>query len=362
MFDSPRRTLVAVVKANTLINLYRTHRERIFAVNIRSFLGRKGINREIAATAEKHPDKFFYFNNGASAICTSIELNEKAGRFRGTNFQVINGAQTIGALRSAKSVSSDTEVLLRIMEGESVKTEKGFNAEVIRYNNTQNVIKSSDFRSNDAIQLWLEKKFNEMRARGALEKRMVYMRKRTFRRMHHVDIIRLEDLARIRYTWLKEPTRATADPKSLWAFVVDGGAYDIAFGVDDELSDFWTDEAFEDALLAIISYREIERRIAEIIKRERKFLWIRRLRFFALSLFKIYVSQMHIPIKDLLGSRSTFDKVFAEFWKEANRELISAHYDAVERDKTTVFALARSDARWSSTRDKFMVFLKQSAA
>jgi hypothetical protein len=49
-------------------------------------------------------------------------------------------------------------VLLRITEGESVKTEKGFNADVIRFNNTQNIIKSSDFRSNDPIQLWLEKR------------------------------------------------------------------------------------------------------------------------------------------------------------------------------------------------------------
>ena len=30
----PRRTIVAVVKANALINLYRKERERIFAVNM----------------------------------------------------------------------------------------------------------------------------------------------------------------------------------------------------------------------------------------------------------------------------------------------------------------------------------------
>jgi hypothetical protein len=181
MFEKPRRTIVAVVKANTLINLYRKERERIFAVNIRSFLGRKGINKDIVSTAQNLPDKFFYFNNGVSAICTAIELDEKTGHFRGENFQVINGAQTIGALKSAKEVSSDTEVLLRITEGESVKTEKGFNADVIRFNNTQNIIKSSDFRSNDPIQVWLEKRFSNLRPRGAQEKRFAYVRKRTFR-------------------------------------------------------------------------------------------------------------------------------------------------------------------------------------
>lgn len=125
--------------------------------------------------------------------------------------------------------------------------------------------------------------------------------------------------------------------------------------------DFWPDNAFDEALLAVISYREIERRITDIIKRDRKFLWIRRLRFFALSLFKCYVTEKKYDVAELLSSRALFDRVFNEFWKDAHRELISAHYDAVERDKTTVYALARSDTRWSSTREKFLFFLRQTA-
>jgi hypothetical protein len=360
MFEKPRRTIVAVVKANSLVNLYRKEREKIFAVNIRSFLGRKGINRDIVGTANQHPDSFFYFNNGVSAICTDIEFDEKTGHFTGENFQVINGAQTIGALKSAKDLSSETEVLLRITQGESVKTEKGFNADVIRFNNTQNIIKSSDFRSNDPVQLWLEKRFNDLRPRGAQQKRIVYVRKRSFKRVPLADMLRLEDMARIRHTWLKEPTRATADPKSLWAFVSDGGAYEIAFGIEDELADFWPEEAFQDALLAVIAYREIEERLTAIIKKDRKFLWMRRLRWFALSLFRLYIAEKQLDTTEMLGSRSLFQGVFSDFWKEAHRELISAHYDAVDRDKTTVFALARSDTRWSAMRDKFLTFLKQS--
>src|SRR5262245_37363825 len=108
-------------------------------------------------------------------------------------------------------------------------------------------------------------------------------------------------MALIRYTWLKEPTRATEDPKSLWAFVADGGAYETAFGVNDELLDFWPEDAFQEALLAVISYREIERRITDIIKKDRKFPWIRRLRFFALSLFKCYVTEKKCDVGELLG-------------------------------------------------------------
>jgi hypothetical protein len=188
----------------------------------------------------------------------------------------------------------------------------------------------------------------------------VYVRKRSFKRVPLADMLRLEDMARIRHTWLKEPTRATADPKSLWAFVSDGGAYEIAFGIEDALADFWPEEAFQDALLAVIVYREIEERLTAIIKKDRKFLWMRRLRWFALSLFRLYIAEKQLDTTEMLGTRSLFQGVFSDFWKEAHRELISAHYDAVDRDKTTVFALARSDTRWSAMRDKFQTFLKQS--
>ena len=48
---------------------------------------------------------------------------------------------------------------MRITETQSVGTEKGINEKIIRYNNTQNKITLSDFRSNDKIQLELLGKF-----------------------------------------------------------------------------------------------------------------------------------------------------------------------------------------------------------
>src|SRR4051794_8725301 len=75
--------------------------------------------------------------------------------FTAENFQIINGAQTVGALSAAK-LNSEIEVLLRVTEGLSVKTDRGFNADIIKFNNTQNIVKSSDFRANDKIQVWLD--------------------------------------------------------------------------------------------------------------------------------------------------------------------------------------------------------------
>ena len=221
--NKPHKTLLAVVKGNALINLHKKERGRLFSYNIRSYLGRKGLNRDIINTAENDPGSFYYFNNGVSAICTSFDVDE-LNMLSAKNFQIINGAQTVGALTAAKP-SSDIEVLLRVTEGLSVKTDRGFNADIIKFNNTQNIVKSSDFRSNDKIQVWLENKFKNHRYRGAVTK-TVYVRKRSNRKTPGSYVLRLEDFAKIRHTFNHEPTRSIADPKSLWTMQVDGGFYE----------------------------------------------------------------------------------------------------------------------------------------
>ena len=101
------------------------------------------------------PTEFFYFNNGISAICTEYELEENV--LTAYDFQIINGAQTVGSLARSDQ-NSDIEVLFRLTKAEDVKTEKGINRDIIRYNNSQNIIKASDFRANDDIHIWLSQK------------------------------------------------------------------------------------------------------------------------------------------------------------------------------------------------------------
>jgi hypothetical protein len=166
----PHRTLLSIVKGTTLSSLYKKEHERLFAYNIRTFLGKR-VNKPMIDTAITRPEDFYYFNNGVSAVCTQIhDLGNNKYRF--DNFQIINGAQTVGSLAQIPHLGPKCEVVLRITEGISVKTEKGFNADIILYNNTQNVVRASDFRSNDNIQLWLEDRFAKIKARGALTERV----------------------------------------------------------------------------------------------------------------------------------------------------------------------------------------------
>src|SRR5262249_51655344 len=152
-----------------------------------------------------------------------------------------------------------------------------------------------------------ENKFKNLRSKGAATK-IAYIRKRTNRRSPGSYVVRLEDFAKIRYAFNEEPTRAVGDPKSLWTMEADGGFYEQAFGVDGQLRDFLTEDEFLRSLLAIMLYKAIEEKIAETMKRDKSFIFLRRLRFFALSLGKIYIDAKY-PSKspaELLGSQSEF--------------------------------------------------------
>jgi hypothetical protein len=249
--EFPFPVLIALIKGNTLRDLYSKYREGLFTHNIRDFLGKaRAINRSMITTAEDEPQKFYYFNNGVSAVCTRFEI-KKNSRLKAFRFQVINGAQTIGALH-ASTPHPDVTVLFRLTSSDKAS----FNEHIIRYNNTQNTINSSDFRSNDPIQQWLEREFSQHKARGPLPL-LRYARKRSFKRDPGATIITLEDLAKIRYAFNHEPTLIYGTPKNLWTFQSEGGCYEQSFGYEGKIAPMWPPAEFKAALIAVAIYLKI---------------------------------------------------------------------------------------------------------
>ncbi|MDZ4056598.1 MAG: AIPR family protein, partial [Polynucleobacter sp.] len=354
--DNPHRTILSVVKGTTLAALYRKERERLFAYNIRSFLGKR-VNKPIIETAIKRPEEFYYFNNGVSAVCTHIhDLGNN--KFRFDNFQIINGAQTVGSLAQIASLDSKCEVVLRITEGISVKTEKGFNADIILYNNTQNVVRASDFRSNDSIQLWLEDRFSRTKARGAVTEPLRYVRKRSHKRVRGAWPVKFEELAKIRYAYFYEPTQCVADPRSLWTAKEDGGFYERAFGIDGELRDIWTDDEFDETLFAIVTFFSIMYKIKLHIKQDKaNYFFLQRLRFWALSLAHLHIRAKKIHFEELLASEKKFEDWFAGFWRDIFRDLVQA-FKAAQESKISNFALARNETRWNTTKETVELVLR----
>ncbi|HLG35582.1 MAG TPA: AIPR family protein [Bacteroidia bacterium] len=177
-------SILTTIKGSTLKNLWSENKASLFSYNIRGYLGDNPINKKMKHTLDHEPEKFYFYNNGISAICTEIipiKQNGEVHQLKCKNFQIINGAQTattIGKYSEEENLKQ-VRVLLRITKAEDYKKEKGLNKNIITYNNSQTVIKASDFRSNDEIQIFLENQLSDFMFHGARPfKKVKYLRKR----------------------------------------------------------------------------------------------------------------------------------------------------------------------------------------
>jgi len=350
----PRKTLVACLKGNTLRDLSKRYKQSLYAFNIRGYLGSRGINKAIRTTATEEPDLFFYFNNGVSAICTDFEVTEN--HLEAFNFQIINGAQTVSSLAS-QAPNPEIEVLFRLTKTENVKTEKGLNRKIIEFNNSQNVVKISDFRSNDEIQVSLERRLSEVHPKGKLPK-IVYIRKRGTAAKGTGYNVRLEDFAKIRFAFLHEPTLIHASPKALWTPRDEGGQYEKSFGVRGELKPDWNDEILDEALLAVVLYKAIDDKLKESAKRDPESRFLRRLRFHALALSGEYLRKLsrQSDYHKLTRNDGAFQQLWNDFWALANPTLINSFLSA-SRNGTTMFAFVRSETVWQDMQKSLRIQL-----
>jgi AIPR protein len=87
--------------------MYLRHGSRLLEGNVRTYLGRVGnVNRGIANTLAREPEKFFAYNNGiaATACAVSIRTGQDGGLLltEATDLQIVNGAQTTASLAAAR--------------------------------------------------------------------------------------------------------------------------------------------------------------------------------------------------------------------------------------------------------------------
>ncbi len=149
-------------------SLYETARDRLFARNIRGFLGDTAINEGMRETLTREAEHFWYFNNGITIVCNSARKTAERGEavLRVSNPQVINGQQTTRMLH--KTPQKRASVLLRVISiprdkaGGEAQFEK-LVSNIVAATNWQNAILPSDLRSNDTRQVTLERELARLR-------------------------------------------------------------------------------------------------------------------------------------------------------------------------------------------------------
>jgi hypothetical protein len=142
---------------------------RLFARNIRGFLGPTEINKEIEATLKTKPEYFWYYNNGITIVCDQAEEIRSQGRqiLRVRNPQVINGQQTSRTLHRHGTQASGASTLVKVIRvpRESDSDSEEFDSlvsDIVQATNWQNKISPSDLRSNDRRQIALERELRKL--------------------------------------------------------------------------------------------------------------------------------------------------------------------------------------------------------
>jgi hypothetical protein len=192
---------VIPVNVRHIADMYERSGIRLFARNVRGFLGDTPINRNMEATLHREPEYFWYYNNGITIICDEAEELSRGGRklMRIVNPQVINGQQTTRTLHDKASRTSKAAVLVRVISvpresGEETSRFENLVSKIVAATNWQNAIRASDLMSNDRRQIELERNLRKLDYQY-LRKRQTKGEARRHAGVRHRFIVKKEELA-----------------------------------------------------------------------------------------------------------------------------------------------------------------------
>lgn len=159
------------MNGDDVAELFQRSGTRLFARNIRGYLGASGVvNRGIIETIQDDPDRFWYYNNGITLVCDEArrETRDTNDILRVTNPQIINGQQTTRNLAATAKGRSKVSVLMRVIRVNRQGTPNGDThfeelvSRIVSATNSQNAVRPSDLMANDGRQIDIERAFRKL--------------------------------------------------------------------------------------------------------------------------------------------------------------------------------------------------------
>lgn len=273
------RSYLCTIPGNVLADLYDEYGSRMLEGNVRSFLGKRGVNKDIRNTVLNEPDMFFVYNNGLSATATEAVVKGDRLIFA-RDLQIVNGGQTTATLSSTRhSNGADLSKISVLMKLTQVPPETAATIVPVisRSANSQNKINAADFFSTHEYHVRLEqisrRKFAPAkdgaqhethwfyeRARGQYIQstmRMTKAEERKFMTQNPKDqIITKTDLAKVLNAWDEYPHIVSKGAESNFS--------DFAKRTEAEWEkhkDDFNESYFQDAVSLVIMYRSIDKMV-----------------------------------------------------------------------------------------------------
>ncbi len=217
--DAHWASFSTLISGKFIKDLYSSYGEdRLFSANVRSYLGSNNkdlaINKEIQNTAKSHPENFFVFNNGITALVHDFDIeiineSKNLGQLKSvTGISIVNGAQTTGSISNlGNEPHPNLKIAIRFIKVDSPELIN----EITLANNSQNKVLRSDFRSSDPIQKRLRNDFSknkEFLYTGGLRQVLTPAQKRI--------LLPTDTVAQILIAFHAHPTSAYHRKKDIW--------------------------------------------------------------------------------------------------------------------------------------------------
>lgn len=248
--DADYEYALTAIPGEIIRELYLRYGPRLLEANVRTFLGyRSKVNQGIADTLLREPEHFMAFNNGLVMVCDSAQLSKCEDGGLGfslmSGLQIVNGGQTTSSIffasRDRKEIDLSHVMVpakIIILKGDDDDARERLIANISRFANSQNAVKTSDLSANRPFHVQLEKLSEEVwcadgasrwfyeRAAGAYQVRLLRERtdakRREFQRMvptrHKLS---KNDIAKFHEAWRAKPTQvALAGEKNFAAFML----------------------------------------------------------------------------------------------------------------------------------------------
>ncbi|MGO2482679.1 MULTISPECIES: AIPR family protein [Glutamicibacter] len=154
------------IRLTDIRDLWAEHGVSLMSPNVRDYLGvvkKSGnINHGIKETAKNEPNNFAIYNNGITILTNDYTLNEDSDAITASGVGIVNGGQTTGAVGEMPTTDVSGLDDARVMARFVTCNDPLLLENIVRYNNTQNKVEATDFRSGDAVQTRLRKEFEEI--------------------------------------------------------------------------------------------------------------------------------------------------------------------------------------------------------
>jgi hypothetical protein len=158
----PYETVFGLLPLPELARLHKDYGKGLITANIRGYKGNTEVNEQIVNTVTTEPEHFFYLNNGLTAYCERLQVNNldradaEKKRITAFGISIVNGAQTLGSVATFAADAGDAaipgHVFMKVISLERCADDREFAKRITRSTNFQNQIGSRDFVALDELQ------------------------------------------------------------------------------------------------------------------------------------------------------------------------------------------------------------------